>query len=286
MNTLTRKISDLRPHPKQQAIYGDLSHAEFRELVDDIQRNGLRQPPEIAPDGTILDGHQRVLAYTQLGKKEIEVFVRDVLTEDELEDRFIQANLVRRHLDPLAKARAIQALAELEQRRPGVPGVEFRERLAQRLGGNMSGRSIDRYLKLLTLPRPIQDAVSRNELTMMKALKVASLPQKKQNAIAADISQGESPNALVEKYLPRPAPKASNGAASPADLYYVLVDFFATDLDTVEKSEAEIVGQAKPHQATAALLDRAANFCLRMRDLELDAHRKMIMQMRAKIELH
>lgn len=285
MKTSTRKIAELRPHPKQQAIYGDLSDSDFQELVDDIQQHGLRQPPEIAPDGTILDGHQRVLAYEHLGRTEIEVFVYEGLTEVELEERFIRSNLVRRHLDPLAKARAIQALAQLEQRRQGAPGIEFRDRLAQQLGGNMSGRSVDRYLKLLTLPRPIQDAVSRGELAMTKALKVASLSEKKKNAIAAGILEGASPKELAEKYLPRPATKA-NASAAAADLYFVLVDFFATDLATVEKSEGEIVGKARTHQATAAVLDRAAEFCLRMRDRELAAHREMIMQTRSKIELH
>jgi len=281
MNTVSRRISELRPHPKQQAIYGDLSEAEFEALVSDIHKNGLRQPPEIASDGTIIDGHQRIRAYVRLGKEEIEVFLREGLSDDEIEERFLRGNYTRRQLDPLSKARVIQAIAELERRRPGSPGVELRDRIAQQLGDAISGRTVDRYLKLLELPLPIQEAVSRSALPMTHAIKVASLPTAKQEEIAVKLRQGGKARAVVDEYLPRPKEKGSSD--SPDDLYFGLLDYLSRVLDTLVEHSDEIVGKATVHQEAAALLGRAATFCQHMRESELAAHAEAISNMRSLV---
>ena len=54
------KVDDLRPHPRQSELFRDLSEIEFAFLAGDIKRNGLQQPIEITPDGTVIAGHQRL----------------------------------------------------------------------------------------------------------------------------------------------------------------------------------------------------------------------------------
>ena len=56
------KISKLKEHPKQTALFGNVSDAELAALVADIKANGLHDPVEILPDGVIVAGHQRVRA--------------------------------------------------------------------------------------------------------------------------------------------------------------------------------------------------------------------------------
>ena len=111
------KISRLKKHPKQDEMFGDISEEERRALADDMERNGQRQPVEIRPDGTIIAGHQRVLAATLLGWTEIDVIVRFDLEEKgdaAVEAHFLGDNLYRRQLSPLNRARCIRRLMEIE----------------------------------------------------------------------------------------------------------------------------------------------------------------------------
>ena len=290
---MKRPIKNLKPHPRQQEIYGGISKHEYIALREDIRVHGLRQPVEITPDGTIIDGHQRVRCYRDLGWDEIEVTICEDLDEDELTERFICANLVRRQLDPLARARAYKALAELKRGEAFANGNEsgdFREALAQQLGGEISGRTIDRYLRLLTLPRPIQNAVSHEQLAMTKALKVASLAKDKQEKIAERIQNGDKPNTVLAEYFPASRkPKAAKTAdaaeETPVDRYGMLIDFLVECLDDLDQHAPEIIGAAGTHEATAEVLQRTAAFCQRMGQLELTAKREAVQRMRSQIRL-
>ena len=135
----TRKLSQLKPHPLQAQYFKDLSPGEFTGLADDIRLNGLKQPIEILPDGTIIQGHQRTKVLKHLAKKEHEVLVRYDLADAEpevIEREFLSDNLNRRQLGPVARARVATRLFELEQAKkhalPGTArGIEI---MATRLG--------------------------------------------------------------------------------------------------------------------------------------------------------
>src|SRR3954453_15267104 len=101
------KLSRLRVHPRQAAMFGDVSDEELKALAEDMRKDGQRDPVEALPDGTILAGHQRVKAAKVLGWKEVDVVVRHDLAADgaAAEAHLINSNLVRRHLSPLSRAR-------------------------------------------------------------------------------------------------------------------------------------------------------------------------------------
>ena len=73
------KISKLTVYCLQEAMFGDLPKEELAALAADMEKNGLRDPIEILPDGTIITGHHRVDAAKLLGWAEIDVIVRDDL---------------------------------------------------------------------------------------------------------------------------------------------------------------------------------------------------------------
>jgi ParB-like chromosome segregation protein Spo0J len=94
-------LADLREHPQQQTLFDDLPEAQFEELAADMEANGQRDPIQILPDGTIIDGHQRRRAAGTLGWTEVDVIVRDDLTdapEEMVEQSMIDANLHRRQI--------------------------------------------------------------------------------------------------------------------------------------------------------------------------------------------
>lgn len=95
---------------KQLEMFDDLPEAEIDALAADIEANGLRQPIEILPDGTVLAGHQRLRAVRKLGWKEVNCVVRTDLADDPAgaELFFIMDNLNRRQLSPIMKARCVE----------------------------------------------------------------------------------------------------------------------------------------------------------------------------------
>jgi hypothetical protein len=76
-------LSGLEQHYRQAALFHDLDGDEFDALIDSIEREGLREPIQVTPDGTIIDGHQRHRAAVQLGWTEIRVRIRDDLAGDQ-----------------------------------------------------------------------------------------------------------------------------------------------------------------------------------------------------------
>src|SRR5437763_1950535 len=110
-NSVRWKITKLKEHPLQEAVFGDISEEELAALAENMQEHGLREPVEILPDGTIIVGHQRVRAARKLGWKEIDVVVRHDLAAAgpaAVETHFIESNLIRRQLGTLARARCLR----------------------------------------------------------------------------------------------------------------------------------------------------------------------------------
>jgi hypothetical protein len=92
-------------------------------------------------------------------------------------------------MGPVDIARVYLRLGQLASAGPAVYGVsrDLRDRLAARIG-TRSGRTLDRYLKVLSLPRPVQDAVSRGALGLTRALALVRLPRAEREEIADEFS--------------------------------------------------------------------------------------------------
>jgi ParB-like chromosome segregation protein Spo0J len=201
-------LSRLTDHPRQAETFCDLPEAESAAFKADIQKNGIRVPPEILPDGVLILGHQRVRAARQLGWTEIDVVVRYDLADAEpavVEELFVNDNLLRRHLSPLSKARCLRRLLELRrgERASRINGLNL-ETLKKEIGAqlNLSDRSVNRYLLILDAPSCVQAAFDRGELPLTTAGRVALLYKADQDKIARRIDAGENAKKVVTSALP------------------------------------------------------------------------------------
>lgn len=175
------QIAKLKDHPRQAEMFGDVDEEELRALAENMRKHGLRDPVKVTPDGTVIAGHQRVRAAERLGRKEIDVVVRhDLVAEgsEAVERHFVETNFIRRQLSPLARAKCIKRLMELEEERSTASfgftkTEELKNRIARRMG--LSVRSVNRYLLLLDAPTAIQSAFDRGEIPLVTAGKVALL---------------------------------------------------------------------------------------------------------------
>jgi len=99
---MRRLISELKLHPHQYLI-PPMSEEDYNNLKEDIKRNGILQPIDITYNNVILDGHHRVKAAKELGIKEVEVRIPELLYVDE-DEYLISVALNRRHLTEGQKA--------------------------------------------------------------------------------------------------------------------------------------------------------------------------------------
>jgi hypothetical protein len=236
----TWSIARLKDHDQQAALFHDLEGVEFADLVDSIRREGLKEPVEVAPDGTKIDGHQRVRAALHLGWTQIRVKVRDDLAGDKaaVDRAHIEANRTRRQLGALDQARLEKRSLEPELGRPiAASSPEENQRLQDRLCERYgrSGRHARRLINILRCPMPIQKAVGEGRLPMVPADKVSRLSRSAQAEIAMEIEAGGDPAEIVVPYLTtrgRPQP--------PEDPFARLMVELERGLDSLEGREAGV----------------------------------------------
>jgi ParB family chromosome partitioning protein len=139
------------------------------ELAASIQSAGVVQPVVLRPvkEGRyqLIAGERRVAASRLIGRATVPAIVRRVSDEQAAEMTLIE-NLMREDLNPMEQAWAFWRLAEhfgLTQ-----------EQIAARTGKDRA--SIGNYLRLLKAPEPMQQALSRGELTMGHAKALLTLP--------------------------------------------------------------------------------------------------------------
>ena len=204
-----RPLDSLKLHPAH-ALFPELPEHEFQALAADIDANGLLDPVEILPDGTLLAGRERRRAVRLLGGKTIACWLRKDLAEagpDAIERRVIESNLDRRQLSRLDQARCFRRLRELARGELGARKVQgdLRDFLAKRFG--MSGRNMVRYEHVLDTPIEVQTAVESERLKLVDGEKVAGLPADDQERIAEALRRGQDPRKVVREAVKRRRPE-------------------------------------------------------------------------------
>jgi hypothetical protein len=175
-----------KQHPLSAAFPG-LGEEEFRALTDDIDANGVREKIVIY-DGMILDGWHRYSACMELSVK------KPPLIEYEGDDPVgfvLSKNLHRRHLDASQRAFAIAQLSEWQEK-SGRPSHNL-ERIKS---GKITGLSADEAAELAGVSEKtmrqaraatkaileVQAAVTKGEIAVSEAAKLAKLPLEEQRA--------------------------------------------------------------------------------------------------------
>jgi ParB family chromosome partitioning protein len=142
---------------------------ELTELAQSIQAVGLIHPPVVRPrtDGQtyeLVSGERRFRASQLAGLKKISVLVRESSHEISAQAALIE-NIQRVDLNPIEIAKALRSL---------VDQFGFQqEELAVRIGKKRS--TVSNYLRLLSLPKSIQDGVYSGSISMGHAKAILSL---------------------------------------------------------------------------------------------------------------
>jgi ParB family chromosome partitioning protein len=159
------KLERVKPNPLQPRENFDQKRLE--ELVSSIREKGVLQPVLVRAkegDYELIAGERRLRAAKALGISEIPVIVRNVSDADTLELSLIE-NIQREELNPIEEAKAFRRLVD-----------EFgfsQENVANAVGKDRA--TISNTIRLLGLPKRVQEMIANGELTMGHAKPLLSL---------------------------------------------------------------------------------------------------------------
>jgi ParB family chromosome partitioning protein len=160
----------------------EFSDEELAGLADSIARHGVIQPIVVRKMGDaymVVVGERRVRAARIAGLESIPAVVRQTVPEEALEMALVE-NLQRVDLNPIEQANAFKILMS-----------KFRltqAEAAEKVGKDRS--TIANFLRLLELPREVQDKVSRGTISMGHARALLSVENpERQIELAMEIEE-------------------------------------------------------------------------------------------------
>ena len=161
-------ISNIRPNPFQPRA--DFDQQALDELKESIKQKGIIQPVTVrqAKDGKydLISGERRIRASTEIGLKTIPAYIIEVKNDEEMLELALIENLQREHLNPIEIAISYQRLMH----DVGLTAEDVAKKISK------DRTTVVNFLRLLKLPRIIQDAVRTEKLTMGHARALVSLP--------------------------------------------------------------------------------------------------------------
>lgn len=208
------KITDFKEHPFHVTMDEDMA-----KLIDSIKENDMLMPALVRPkkDGSyeMISGHRRKFALSQLGRKEMNVIIRD-LDDDQATILMVDSNIQRENIYPSERGYAYKMRLEamkhqgkrvdinvddvpveyskststqVEQKSKNKYSVEL---LGEQLG--LDRNQIRRFIRLTYLIEPLQEMVDgRHE----NEIKIAFNPAVELSYLT-ETEQYDLANAIVE----------------------------------------------------------------------------------------
>lgn len=211
-------IDQLKPNPLQPRL--KFSQESIGELALSIKESGVLQPIVVAPEENyyrIIVGERRWRAAQKVGLKKIPVLIRTIPKEKQLESSLIE-NLQREDLNPLEIALAYQKMIR--------EWHYTQHEVAQKVGKDRS--SVTNYLRLLKLPKEIQDHLAAGKISMGHARALISLENSElQISLCRRIVQENLPVRHVEKmiYKLKQKPSSQKSVKIDPDLMVLQEEF-------------------------------------------------------------
>lgn len=162
----TLPISEIKPNKGQPRK--TFRPEELAELADSIKQNGILQPLLVRKKGSgyeIVAGERRYQAAKAAGLTEIPVVIRDISDDDVFKLALIE-NLQRSDLSPLEEAQGYRQLIKEK----GLTQEELAKLLSK------SRSAITNTLRLLDLPKEVQELVEEGKLTAGHARAILAVP--------------------------------------------------------------------------------------------------------------
>lgn len=214
------KITDFKGHPFHVAMDEDMA-----KLIDSIKENDMLMPALVRPksDGTyeMISGHRRKFALSQLGRKEINVIVRN-LDDDQATILMVDSNIQRENIYPSERGYAYKMRLEAmkhqgksvkefngdigtvyEKTTSCQVGTKLRSDVALADTTEFSARQVQRFIRLTYLVEPLQKMVDgrhENEIKIAfnPAVELSYLTESEQYDLANAIVENQRTPSLAQ----------------------------------------------------------------------------------------
>jgi len=201
-------IDKLRPNPAQPRSRFD--ERAIGELAGSMKESGVLQPIIVVPEDDhylIIVGERRWRAARKAGLRRIPVLVRHIAKEQQLEISLLE-NLHREDLGPLEVAVAYQRM---------IQELGYtQDQVAEKVGKDRT--SVTNYLRLLKLPKEVQDHLGEGRISMGHARALLSLEMaEEQLSLARKIINGGLSVRDVEELIGIRKIKPKDKKRRPAD---------------------------------------------------------------------
>lgn len=164
-----RKISLDRIDANPDQPRKEFSAEALEELSNSILRNGVIQPILVEKKPLnrylIIAGERRYRASKKAGLSEIPAVIKDDLSEEQILELALIENIQRENLSPMEEAYAYKKIMETSSL--------SQEEVAKKVGKNRS--SVANSVRLLKLPKLMQDAVNEGKLSFGHARNLLSV---------------------------------------------------------------------------------------------------------------
>jgi len=150
----------------------DFDKKALEDLKRSIKENGVIQPITVrrAENGyELIAGERRYRAVYDLGFKRIPAYVMDVNSEEKLLELALIENIQREDLNPIEVAKAYKQLQE----QYGLT----QEQVAEKVGKDRA--TVANFIRLLKLPRDIQESLKGKEISMGHARALMGLKKER-----------------------------------------------------------------------------------------------------------
>lgn len=174
------KIYPFENHP-----FRVVDDEKMQDLVESIKKNGIVSPVLLRPDdeGTyeMVSGHRRMFAAKKIGLRTIPAIIRN-MTDDEATIYMVDANIQRVEILPSEKAFAYKMKMEAISRQGQRLGATSRHNVEKlscdEIGDDVgvSGRTINRYIRLTELIPELLELVDKGKLQVTPAVDVSYFP--------------------------------------------------------------------------------------------------------------
>lgn len=183
-------IDPFKNHP-----FKVLDNDDMEDLVESIKRNGVLVPvtvrtnPEDDSRYEMISGHRRMHAATLAGLKTIPAIIKE-MSDDEATIAMVDSNMQSEYLLPSEKAYSLKMKMDAMKRQgartdlaneSSTCGTKFhkssvdnksREHLGQQMG--ISGRQVQKYLKLTELIPELLDLIDQKRLSILLGVEISS----------------------------------------------------------------------------------------------------------------
>ena len=214
------KITDFKEHPFHVTMDEDMA-----KIIDSIKENDMLMPALVRPkeDGTyeMISGHRRKFALSQLGRKEMNVIVRN-LDDDQATILMVDSNIQRENIYPSERGYAYKMRLEAmkhqgksvkefngdigtvyEKTTSCQVGTKLRSDVALADTTEFSARQVQRFIRLTYLVEPLQKMVDgrhENEIKIAfnPAVELSYLTESEQYDLANAIVENQRTPSLAQ----------------------------------------------------------------------------------------